>query len=314
MTVRRRDLDALLEQLTRGVNDPRAGLFGPGSISWRVNREAVLFAGGGRAALLQLAHPAVAHAIEQHSPTRTDPQGRFVRTFTHVYAMLFGDLESTLEAARRVHKTHARIRGPITESGGTYLAGDHYHANDQAALLWVFATLVDTTLKTYSLFVQRLSPGERARYYEESKRFGQLFGIAPQLFPADYPAFRRYFKDTLSSGMLHVTAYARDLARFLLASPSPLFAPAMGGYRVLTAGLLPRELREPYGFDHGPTRRAAFWLEVRGLRAMVSTLPARLRFVPAYVDAKRRMQGKGPDRVGRWLEHFVVRHLPQAAK
>ena len=63
-----------------------------------------------------------------------------------------------------------------------------------------------------------------------------------------------------------------------------------------------------------PARRAAFWLEVRGLRAAVSTLPARLRFVPAYVDARRRMQGKGPDRVGRWLEQFVVRHLPQAAK
>ena len=314
MTVRRRDLEALLEELTRGVRDPRAGLFGPGSISWRVNREAVLFAGGGRAALLQLAHPAVSHAIEQHSPTKSDPQGRFVRTFTQVYAMLFGDLESTLEAARTVHKIHARIRGDITEEGGTYILGDRYQANDRKALLWVFATLVDTTLKTYSLLVRPLSPGERARYYDESKRFGQLFGIPPELFPADYKQFRQYFKDTVSSGTLHVTAYARDLARFLLASPSPWFAPAMGGYRVLTAGLLPPELREPYGFVQGPARRAAFWLEVRGLRAAVSTLPARLRFVPAYVDARRRMQGKGPDRVGRWLEQFVVRHLPQAAK
>jgi uncharacterized protein (DUF2236 family) len=314
MTVRRRDLEGLLSELTRGVHDPRAGLFGPGSISWRVNREAVLFAGGGRAALLQLAHPAVSHAIEQHSPTKSDPQGRFVRTFTHVYAMLFGDLESTLEAARRVHTTHARIRGDITEPGGAFAAGDRYQANDREALLWVFATLVDSTLQAYSLLVQPLSPGERERYYDESKMFGQLFGIPPELFPADYPAFRRYFNETVESGTLHVTAYARSLARFLLASPSPWFAPAMGGYRVLTAGLLPSELREPYGFEQGPGKQAAFWLEVRALRAAVSALPARLRFVPAYVDAKRRMQGKGPDRVGRWLEQMVVRHLPQAAK
>jgi uncharacterized protein (DUF2236 family) len=314
MTVTRRDLEGLLDELTRDVRDPRRGLFGPGSISWRVNREAVLFAGGGRAALLQLAHPAVSHAIEQHSPTKRDPQGRFVRTFTNVYAMLFGDLQHTVEAARRVHKTHARIRGPVTEPGGLFAQGDRYEANDRAALLWVFATLIDTTLKTYSLLVRPLSRDERERYYAESKLFGQLFGIPPELFPSDYDAFTRYFADTVDSGLLHVTQYAKDLARFLLASPTPLFAPAMGGYRVFTAGLLPPSLREAYGFEQGAARQAAFWLEVRALRAGLRVLPARLRFVPAYIDAKRRMQGKGPDRVGRWLEQLVVRNLPQATK
>jgi uncharacterized protein (DUF2236 family) len=103
MVVKRRDLEDLLAELTRSVSDPREGLFGPGSISWRVNREAILFAGGGRAALLQLAHPAVSHAIEQHSPTRSDPTGRFVRTFTQVFTMLIGDVASTLHGAAPVH-------------------------------------------------------------------------------------------------------------------------------------------------------------------------------------------------------------------
>ena len=34
-----------------------ATLPGPGSISWRVNREAALLLGGGRALLMQVAHP-----------------------------------------------------------------------------------------------------------------------------------------------------------------------------------------------------------------------------------------------------------------
>ena len=40
-------------------------------------------------------------AVEQHSATRTDPAGRFLRTFENVYPMIFGDLESALRSARR---------------------------------------------------------------------------------------------------------------------------------------------------------------------------------------------------------------------
>jgi uncharacterized protein (DUF2236 family) len=296
------------------VTDPRAGLFGPESISWRVNREAVLFAGGGRAALLQLAHPAVSHAIEQHSPTLSDPSGRFVRTFTQLFTMLFGDMASTVDAARRVHAIHAHIHGQLREAGGRHTAGDRYAANDPEALLWVFATLVDTTVKTYSLLVRPLRREERELYYSESRAFGQLFGIPAALFPRDWTAFQRYFADVVSSDLLHVTAYARDLSRFLLGTPLTRYVPLMHGYRVFTAGLLPYPLREAYALPTGAATQATFWLEVRALRAAVRTLPARLRFLPAYVDAMRRVQGKGPDRLGRWLEQLVVRNLPQATK
>ena len=45
------------------AGDAGAGLFGPHSALWRVNREAALFLGSGRALLLQLAHPWVGTAI-----------------------------------------------------------------------------------------------------------------------------------------------------------------------------------------------------------------------------------------------------------
>ena len=61
--VSRDDSAALIAAVERGVADPRAGIFGPQSISWRINRESALFLGAGRAALLQLAHPWVATAL-----------------------------------------------------------------------------------------------------------------------------------------------------------------------------------------------------------------------------------------------------------
>src|SRR5262245_31878617 len=83
-TIGREECASRLARLRAEVRDPRAGLFGPGSKVWEVNKEAISFLGGGRAALLQLAHPWVAWAIEHHSSTREDPVGRFQRTFLHV--------------------------------------------------------------------------------------------------------------------------------------------------------------------------------------------------------------------------------------
>src|SRR4051794_41573800 len=50
------------------------GLYGPGSEAWALNREAMLLLGAGpRALLMQLAHPAVAAGVADHSDFRADP-------------------------------------------------------------------------------------------------------------------------------------------------------------------------------------------------------------------------------------------------
>jgi uncharacterized protein (DUF2236 family) len=54
-----------------------AGMFGPGSEAWRLDREAMLLLGAGpRALLMQLAHPAVAAGVAEHSDFRADPWRR----------------------------------------------------------------------------------------------------------------------------------------------------------------------------------------------------------------------------------------------
>src|SRR5438876_4503748 len=105
-----------------------AGVFGPRSITWQVDREAAIFLGAGRALLLQLAHPWVAAAIEQHSDTFADPVGRFHRTFGTVISMVFGTLDQSMSAARRLHRRHAGITGRLPSTVGLFAAGLPYWA------------------------------------------------------------------------------------------------------------------------------------------------------------------------------------------
>src|ERR1051325_2805260 len=72
---------------------PELGVFGPDSVTWRISREtAVLLGGGSRALLLQVAHPKVAAAVDDHSRYRSDPLGRLRDTLDAIYAFTFADV------------------------------------------------------------------------------------------------------------------------------------------------------------------------------------------------------------------------------
>jgi uncharacterized protein (DUF2236 family) len=295
------------------VKDPKAGIYGPDSIAWMVDKEAILFLAGGKAALLQLAHPAVAHAVDQHSATRNDPLGRFQRTFDNVFAMVFGDLESAIRHARRVHAIHSRIQGEIRERVGRFESGDRYLANDERALFWVQATLLESAMGIYELCVRPLSATEKERYYAESKRFSMLFGIPDSVIPKNYSAFREYFSAMLASDVISVGAPARKMARFLFVPPRRAARPLFRWLEIVTVGLLTERLREEFGFAFGARERAIFQSSLVAVRRGLPFVPRRLRYVPAYVRARRRLVGKrGPDRVGALIERIAM--LPLAPR
>jgi len=60
-------LEEQLELVRASSVSTAAGVFGPASMTWRMNREAILFLAAGRALLLQLAHPWIAAAVADHS-------------------------------------------------------------------------------------------------------------------------------------------------------------------------------------------------------------------------------------------------------
>src|SRR6266567_5879967 len=67
------------------------GLFGPGTVAWRVNGEGVLLLGGPRALLMQIAHPSLAAGVAEFSGFPAEPYTRLWRTMDAMLRISFGD-------------------------------------------------------------------------------------------------------------------------------------------------------------------------------------------------------------------------------
>lgn len=305
--VSRGDLDEELAALRASVSDPRAGLFGPSSIVWEVAREAAIFLGAGRAALLQLAHPYVGTAIAHHSITLANPQLRFQRTFRRIFRMVFGDLDEALGAAADVFRVHSHVHGALPEAVGPFPRGHTYDARDREAAVWVLATLWDTSLWLFDRVVRPLGVEERARYYEESRRFAQLFGVARAL-PPTYAAFTAYVEHTLSSELLTVSSDAARIGRHIMRPDNLLGRALAGDFGLFTAHLLPPRLAQAFGLERGGARGARRFERILELaRRAVPRLPPRVRYLPAYLDAQRRLRGDlGRDRLGELMTRLYL--------
>lgn len=304
-SVQAEDLEAQFARLRTEVAEPAAGVFGPDSLTWRVDREAALFLGAGRALLLQLAHPWVAAAIAEHSRTLDDPLGRFHRTFETMFTLAFGSLDQAFGAARRLHRVHGAISGELPAAVGPFPEGARYRANDAAALQWVYATLVETALLAHDLVLTPLTPEERERYYAESRLMGAMFGLAPDSLPPDWAAFARYNESMWTSDVLTVSSTAREIARQVLAGAGT-FLRAPAWYRNLTAHLLPEPLRIGFGFAHGTRERRRAERALAHIRRIYPRLPMRLRTVGPYQEATARLAGAGPDLTTRGLNRLWI--------
>jgi len=295
--VRREELESALAELSASVRDPREGILGPRSVAWQLGGDLGVFLGGGRAALLQLAHPMVAYAVEQHSATRNDVVGRFQRTFRNVFAMVFGELDDALFAARRVHQIHTRIHGTIPIDVGAWRAGTPYHANDADALRWVHATLIDTTLVARELLDGELPRARKDAYVVEMNRFARLFGIPHALLPRSWADHAAYMEDMVPK--LAVAPVAREMAAFLIGRGSAVQPPLGRVVEALTASLLPGRLAETFGLRGA---RITVRASLAALAPVYRRLPARVVAIPARSAAARRIAGLPPSRLSAWSE------------
>jgi len=294
-----------------------AGLYGPGTEAWRLNREAMLLLGAGpRALLLQLAHPLVAEGVAQHSNFRADPWGRLAATLRSYLRIVYGTTGAARAEIRRLNDLHRAIRGPVTDPAARARHGARYAARDPELSLWVHATLVDSTIAAYDAWVEPLPVSRRAEFYEETLGVGRAFGIPADLLPRDLDAFEAYLGSMLApDGPIQVGDLARDLGGVVLAPPLGPALAALGdaqlglgeagaavaslldalpsaAYRWLlwpSIGLLPPRIREGYGLRWGLREQAvSAWL-VTSWRAWRPLLPAGLRLMPQAIAADRRV-------------------------
>jgi len=249
-----------------------SALFAEDAAIRRVHREAIVLAGGGRALLMQVALPAVAAGVAEHSSFRGGKRARLFRTLRPTLAMVFGTQAQAREAAARINAVHARV------------VGDGYRADDPELLFWVLATLIDTALYMHERFLRPLSDKDAQAYYQEMLTAGALLGVRRDLAPRDMAAFREYMARMLP--VLRVTEQAREIARDLFAGEGLMAVPGWV-LRETTVALLPPELRQAYGYEWSPGRqRIADWA-VASSRVMLHRMPMAIRGTPGFLRPNR---------------------------
>jgi len=235
------------------------GYFGNDSITWRIGQESILMLGGARAVLMQLAHPLVAMGVSEHSSYMTDPFRRTMHTFLLGQLLTFGTTSTARQAARTINRLHTHVQGTLPLDAGSHTSGTSYFARDPKLLLWVQATLADTILLLYPMFVGPLTIEEQDRYYQESKTMTRLLGLSSEDMPRTVEDLRAYVHEMSYSNQLAATPQARQIVQQVLYPPLPDYLrPLLHVNLQVTSALLPPPIRDIYGLEWGPKRQFAF--------------------------------------------------------
>ena len=253
--------------------------------------EAILLAGGGRALLLQLARPAVAQGVAEHSDFERDPLRRLVGTLTYLYVLAFGTEEEISRVAREVGAAHR----PVHRSDGPV----PYDARDTGLQLWVAATLYETTVQVTELVLGRLTEETADEVYRQSARIGTALGMPAADWPIDRAAFRRYWDETVAG--LVVSDAARRVAWSVLHPHNVPVAVriAMPLARLITAGLLPDTIAAGYRVRWTPRWRRRYARAIAVLRAVYPQVPPALRRLPSRIVLARYRRSAAAPAPGR---------------
>ena len=255
------------------------GLFGPGSVTWRVNTDPGWPVMSLRALMVQALHPLAMAGVDQHSDWRRDPVGRLAATSTYVTTITFGERAAAERAAARVRRIHEHVRGvdPVT--------GRRYEASDPALLLWVHAILVDSGLAGTRLFGAPLSAEDADRYVAEMVVAAELVGVPASLVPATAAQLQRYVTSVRPE--LRCTPAARESMAYLLDPPGldEEVAEIWQDIRDGVIAVLPDWAREMYGYPAPPLTPA----RRTEIRQALGVLDAVYLGEPGMLEARQRI-------------------------
>lgn len=192
-------------QYTDPPGDP--GLFGPGSISWRVGSDwPSALVGGMSGLILGTLHPLVLAGTLDHSIFRKDPIGRLARTASFVMATAFGSTEVAGGVVDYVNRLHSRI-------SGTAPNGNPYSATDPGLAVWTHVTIYGGFLDGHLLYAPNPISGRQIdAYWDEVARVPEMLGARG--VPRSRYEVQDYFRRVRPE--LEASRDARDSARWVL--------------------------------------------------------------------------------------------------
>jgi uncharacterized protein (DUF2236 family) len=225
------------------------GLFGPGSVTWRVVNSRVMWVAGFRSLYLQGLHPRVMRATWQNG-SFTDPAeawGRLFRTRMFVLTRTFGTTAEAERAGRRVRRIHESVTG--TEPDGTV-----YRIDEPGLLKWVHcgevASFVDVARRSRLPF----SAAELDSFVDEQRRSAELIGLDPASAPASVAELDAYYEQIRPS--LYACDEAIEALRLTFHPPVPpgnrAMKLALPRFNAFAFSTLPGWARRLYGRPGGP--------------------------------------------------------------
>ncbi|MEN9923142.1 MAG: hypothetical protein RIS09_656 [Actinomycetota bacterium] len=223
--------------LTYGEPDTESsdiGLYGPGSMTWKIHSHPVAAIAGVRALMMQALHPVAMRGVAAHSAYKTDPWGRLSRTAEFVSVASFATSKEATDAGLQVQRVHERLGVDAPD-----------------LLRWVHIAFVNSLIEVY-LLVEELTEEQKDLYVYEQRKFATLVGLDENEVPHSYSQMNLYL-ETMKP-MLYASPEARDAVKFIVAPPMStevkMLTPAVPlwfGLAATAFATLPRWAREEFG-------------------------------------------------------------------
>jgi uncharacterized protein (DUF2236 family) len=263
------------------------GLFGPGSVTWRIMGEPIMWVAGFRALYLQALHPRTMRGTWQNT-TLTDPKqawARLARTTGFVRVRTFGSLADVDKAGRRIRKIHASLTGVDPD-------GTQFRVDEPEHLIWVHCGEVGSYVDIARRSGMPVCVHDLDRFVDEQRRSAAVVGIDPADVPASVGELEAYFENMRPK--LYACGEAKQALRmsFNPAVPRALLALKLVAppLNTLAFASLPRWGRRMYGAPGSPLTDLAATVTLTALYRATHGLPEQIRYTSPVRAARRRIR------------------------
>jgi uncharacterized protein (DUF2236 family) len=263
------------------------GLFGPGSVTWRIMNSRIMWVAALRALYLQALHPRVIRATLQNAPGITQAvEGwvRLKRTRKYIEARTFGTMAEAERAGRRVRAIHQALTG-------TDLDGTRYRIDEPDLLLWVHCGEVSSCADIARRSRLPFSAADLDAFVAEQRVSAMLIGIDQAAAPASMAELDAYYEQIRPR--LYASEEAKHALRVIMLPPVPdgnrLLKLGMPPVSALAFSTLPGWARQMYGGPTGPLSEAAANAGLLAARLMFS----RQRLFSGAMRAVHRAESAG---------------------
>lgn len=232
--------------------------------------------------IMQLGLPGVGYGVKESrvESGRIDrhPIKRARTTFTYLAVATRGTPEQQKAYRKAVTRAHAQVVS--TEDSPV-----SYNALDPELQLWVAACLYKGGVDVRRTFIGEMDDDTADQHYRDSMALGTMLQMRPEMWPADRPAFDKYWDEQLEK--IHIDDTIREflypiaVARMAgLRMPGPLQQINESLALLITTGFLPQRFRDEMKLDWNRSKQREFDALMAAIRLSNTVAPSFVRNFP----------------------------------